>query len=266
MLRLVVLVSKYKCEGCGKQLSKSGYYKHRKKCEAYLGESVDTPESVPIKPLDTVQWSETPQESTDPIESTQEDHSDTPDDTPIEEEEPAKPDWFDFDVEEEGNTTDHFPTALKMAAGAGGMGAMPRHPSNAQVKAMHDTNLSMIMLGLGGIDSITQAYGRAVTLDKNLVVKHSTDDKVMTATAQYNWMMEKGINPSALVSTGTIAAALTTYYIVPPILKIRKRSKIKFFKNRAGGLLSRIPFIGRFFKRGRQQSVVITTPDGEANQ
>lgn len=243
-------MSKFKCEGCGKQLSKSGYYKHRKKCEAYLSEGRDKPKPAPIKPIETVQFTEPPQESPDPIEATHEDPTIIDDETPEEVgEEPAKPDWFDFDIEEDDDTTDHFPTALKMAAGAGGMGEMPRNPSSGQLKAMHDTNLSLLMLGLGGIDRVTQSYGRAVTLDKELIVKHSTDDKMMTATAQYNWMLEKGINPSALVSTGTIAAALTGYYIIPPILKIRKRSKVKLFKNRAGGFLSKIPLIGRFFKK-----------------
>ena len=98
---------------------------------------------------------------------------------------------------------------------------------------------------------LIQTYGRAVTLDKELVVKHSAADKEMVAHAQYNWLLEKGINPSAFVSTGTIAAAMTGYYIVPPVLKIRKKSKVRFFKGagKIGNFFSRIPFIGRFFRR-----------------
>ena len=73
----------------------------------------------------------------------------------------------------------------------------------------------------------------------------------MVALAQYNWMMEKGIDPSSLVGTGAIAAAMTGYYVVPPVLKVRKKAKVRLFKN-AGRIISipgRIPFIGRFFRR-----------------
>ena len=238
----------HECEGCGKKLSKSGYYKHRKKCEAYLSKD-EMPQTAQIEPSEAVQFSTPTHESPEPLESTEEDLSGDNGNIPIDEAE--RPDWFDFDADIDEGATEHFPSALKMAAGAGGMGDMPRNPSKAQIQAMHDTNLNLLILGLGGVDTLLQTYGRAVTLDKELVVKHSNDDKMMVAHAQYNWLLEKGINPSNFVSTGAIAAALTTYYVVPPVLKIRKRSKVKFFKGagRIGGFFSRIPLIGRFFKR-----------------
>jgi len=243
---------KFTCEGCGKKLSKSGYYKHRKKCEAYL--SKDEPvEIVEINYSEPVQFSTATHESPEPLESTEEDLSGNNENIHIEEEpqESERPDWFDFDVDVDEGATEHFPSSLKMAAGAGGMGDIGRNPSKAQIQAMHDTNLNLLILSLGGIDGLLQTYGRAVTLDKELIVKHSTDDKMMVAHAQYNWLLEKGINPSNFVSTGAIAAALSTYYVVPPVLKIRKRSKVGFFKSagRISGFFSRIPLIGRFFKR-----------------
>lgn len=243
---------KFTCEGCGKKLSKSGYYKHRKLCEDYLSIG-DSPKTAPIESTEAVQFSTPTHEPIAPSESTEEDLSSNNDNIPIEEtsEESERPDWFDFDADVDEGATEHFPSALKMAAGAGGMGDIGRSPSKAQIQAMHDTNLNLLILGLGGVDTLLQTYGRGVTLDKELIVKHSSDDKMMVAHAQYNWLLEKGINPSNFVSTGAIAAALTTYYVVPPILKIRKRSKVKFFKG-VGGIgrfLSKIPLIGRFFKR-----------------
>lgn len=231
---------KFACEGCGKQLSKSGYYKHRKKCPAY-NQTEETPKTTVSEPSETVQFTAPTQETPDPIESTEEDLSGNSEETTDE-----RPDWFDFEVEEEG-VTESMPTALKWAAG--GVGSLGAKPSKEQVEAMHNTNLQIIVGALGGVDILIQTYGRAVTLDKQLSVKHSSSDKEMVAHAQYAWMMEKGINPSDFVSTGTIAAAMTGYFIIPPILKIRKRSKVRFFKSAGRGFLSRIPLIGRFFKR-----------------
>ena len=225
-----------------KSTFKSGYYKHRKKCEAYIqikeleAHNQEPQEVEPIE--ETVQFS---QES-EPI------HVETDIDTD-ENYDDERPDWFDFQVEEEEGVTEHIPTALKWAAGAGG--DLGKNPTKAQIEAMHQTNLQILIGGLGGVDLLIQTYGRAVTLDKELVVKHSAADKEMVAHAQYNWLLEKGINPSAFVSTGTIAAAMTGYFIIPPVLKIRKKSKVRLFKGagRIAGFFSRIPFFGRFFKR-----------------
>ena len=230
-------------EGCGKKLSKSGYYKHRKKCPDWLAlqESNSEVEVKPIEPVEeTVQFSGEHEHEHIHVE-TDIDTDESYDD--------ERPDWFDFQVEEEEGVTEHIPTALKWAAGAGG--DLGKNPTKAQIEAMHQTNLQILIGGLGGVDLLIQTYGRAVTLDKELVVKHSAADKEMVAHAQYNWLLEKGINPSAFVSTGTIAAAMTGYYIVPPVLKIRKKSKVRLFKGagRIAGFFQKIPFIGRFFRR-----------------
>lgn len=244
-------MSQYQCEGCGKELSKSGYYKHRKKCPDYIAlkDLQETPQPTPKIEEETVQF------------------SDEAEDIEIEEE-AERPDWFDWDSGESDEATEHFPTALKMVAG---QGASPssRNPSKAQIEAMHNTNLNMLIMGLGGVDMLIQSYGRAVTLDDELTVRHSESDKEMVAHAQYNWMLEKGINPSRLVSTGSIAAALTTYYVVPPILKIRKKSKIKlaskFAFRKTGNFLSKIPLIGRLFKK-RPTAEPIPSTEGEPNE
>jgi hypothetical protein len=248
----------HQCEGCGKKLSRSGYYKHRKTCDAYLG--LESPsEDIEIKPVETVQFSEAPEESPTLEEGSKSENTAT-----FEQEQ--QPDWFDFKVEDEEGVTENIPTALKMISTFAGS-STNRKPTEQEIQTMHDTNLNMLMLCLSGVDSTIQAYGRAVTMDKDLVVKHSDSDKLMTATAQYNWLLEKGINPSALVSTGTIAAAMTGYYIIPPVLKIRRRSKVRLFagmaKGKVGGFMSRIPLIGRFFKRREVAQPVAVNHTGD---
>ena len=222
----------HQCEGCGKKLSKSGYYKHRKNCPDY-----QLLKNPPEEKTTVVEFSEDPGEiEIEEIEAEEQ----LPED--------ERPDWFDFDAGIEEGVTEEFPTALKWAAS--GATQLGKNPSKEQIQAMHDTNLQILIAGLGGVDLIIQGYGRAVTLDKELTVKHSTSDKEMVAHAQYNWLLEKGVNPSDFVSTGMIATALTGYYIVPPLVKIRKKSKVKFLKG-AGKItrvFSKIPFIGKFFK------------------
>ena len=128
--------------------------------------------------------------------------------------------------------------------------------SDAQIEAMHDTNLNLLIMMLGGVDVVLSTYGTAVCQEE-VKVKHSDADKSLTAHAQYAWMLEKGINPSAYLGTGTIAAALTGYYVIPPLMKIRRRSKVRLFTglafNKVGNIFSRIPLIGRFFRKRQQQ-------------
>lgn len=234
----------HECEGCGKKLSRSGYYKHRKKCDSYLQmkddvvriEAKPSEEAVSFSEPDSIEW-----EDSEP-QTINIDSDESYDD--------ERPDWFDFDIGEEEGVTEQFPTALKWAAN-GATGELGKNPTKQQIEAMHNTNLQILIGALGGVDILIQSYGRAVTLDKELTVKHSSSDKEMVAHAQYKWLLEKGINPSDFVSTGAIAAALTGYYVVPPLLKIRKKSKVRFFKGagRIGSFFSRIPLIGRFFKK-----------------
>lgn len=237
----------HQCEGCGKKLSKSGYYKHRKNCNAY-NEIKDEPVKIaPKESTEAVNFSDSAQESPNPLESTEEDLTSNNESIPIEEDE--RPDWFDFEIAQEEGVTEEFPTALKWAAG-GVAGELGKNPTKAQIEALHNTNLQILIGCLGGVDLLIQTYGRAVTLDQELTVKHSSSDKEMVAHAQYQWLLEKGINPSDFISTGAVAAALTGYYVVPPILKIRKKSKVRLFQGvgRVRGFFARIPLIGRFFK------------------
>lgn len=172
-------------------------------------------------------------------------------DVPIEEN-TSSGEWMDFEFEEV-QTTESIPTALKMLSSFG----KGEKKTPEQIQMMHTTNLEILKMGLTATDVLITKYGQAVMLDEEYLCRHGEEDKQMVALAQYNWMMEKGIDPSSLVGTGSIAAAMTGYYVIPPVLKVRKKAKVLLFKN-AGRIMSfpaSLPFIGRFFRR--KKAVVV---------
>lgn len=238
------MAKEYQCDSCGEPLSKSGYYAAKKRgyCRA----------CKPSKQSETkTQGGETstvsgynmdarssPSPSPPPIQETSES-------VPIEESETSA-DWMDFEFEE-SEATESMPNALKMLSAFGG----GEKKTPAQIEMMHTTNLEILKMGLTATDVLITKYGQAVMLDEDYSCKHGEEDKHLVAMAQYNWMMEKGIDPSSLVGTGAIAAAMTGYYIVPPVLKVRKKAKVRLFKNasRVFSFPARLPIIGRFFRR-----------------
>lgn len=228
----------YQCDSCGHPLSKSGYYTAKKrgycrKCKTNTKESIQDEKgsSIPIPRLEESASTSPP--SSPPIQEDKE-----------REEDDSSPEWLNFEFEED-STTEHIPSALKMAV------AM----KSGNTEISHETNLEVLKLGLTGVDVLITKYGQAVTLDEEYLCKHSDNDKELVAHAQYRWMLEKGIDPSSIIGTGTLAGALTGWYIVPPIMKVRKRSKVRLFKNAGKGFLSRIPIINRFFKKKKSPSL-----------
>lgn len=228
------MTKEFECDSCGFPLSKSGYYTAKKR--GYCRQCKDNTKagiqerkvSIPIPSLDESGSTSPP--TPPPIQENEE---------PIEDD--SSPDWLNFEFDED-STTEHIPTALKMAVAMKG--------GNTQIS--HETNLEVLKLGLTGVDVLITKYGQAITLDEEYLCKHSDNDKELVAHAQYRWMLEKGIDPSSIIGTGTLAGILTGWYIVPPVLKVRKRSKVKLFKNVGKGFFSRIPIINRFFKKKKQ--------------
>lgn len=159
--------------------------------------------------------------------------------------------WDSFDLGIEEDVSDVIPLHLKAIA-------KPQEPvkkkklSKAQQKALRETNVAMITMGLGAIDQLLTSYGKATTLDKEFKVRHSDQDKKLVANAQFDYMDSRGWYITDHVGTGAVALSLTGWYIGAPVLRIRRKSKVKLLKN-TGRFLGRIPLIGRFFAR-RQRS------------
>ena len=224
----------YACDSCGHPLSKSGYYTAKKRgycrqCKNSQGGEVEVSSIPPLS-------SSFDESSPPPIEE----------DRDIEDYDDNEPEWLNFEPDESEEITESIPTALKMATALSGD---PSARTKKEIELAHQTNLEILKMGLGGVDVLITKYGQAITLDKEYSCRHSEADKELVAHAQYRFLLEKGIDPSSIVSTGTIATALTGYYVLPPIMKVRKRAKVKLFKNagRFFGVFRKIPLIGRLF-------------------
>ena len=232
-------MSENNCSKCGKAYkSRSGLWKHEQKCDKDPMEH--TQSSVVDEPVDTSSSvaSPTPTDSNEVAE-------DTPTST-----------WMDFDLGAgEVEYTDTAPTALKMITS---MKPKDRNKlTKAEEKAFKETEKAMLKMVLGGIDTVLTQYGKAVCIDPDFVVKHSESSKEMVASAQYAWMEEKGLSITKYANKGVVAGALTGWYIGAPLMRIKRDAKKPMLKRIGGGsrsLLSRIPLIGRLFKRKQPNS------------
>jgi len=228
-------LSDHVCETCGKSYkSRSGLWKHQKaKGHGKFAGSKDEvqDQTVPI-PITETQSSE---RSTEPPNPSVE--------TPPGSEDTTSFEWADFDFGSSDNT-DTIPTTLKSIVKPmpGGSGKLTK----AQYTALENQNKGILKMGLTTIDVLLTKYGQAVSLDPDFEVKHSDSDKELVANAQWRYLEEKGLFLTNYLSTGMIAGSLTVWYVGQPIMRIRKNAKKKLIRGR---LLSRLPLIGRFFKR-----------------
>jgi len=226
--------TEYPCphEGCSKVLkSRAGIYKHSKKC-SYGNDTIGSSEPESQSVSGEVNSSSSLPPTDDPDIGTIED----------------KGDWMDFDLGD-SNETDHIPAALKMITS---QPSSKKKKSVKELKAIKDTEIGLLKMGLGGIDVILTQYGKGVTLDKEFNVAHGDKTKTLVANAQHAWLDEKGITISKYASKGMIAGSLTAYYVGGPIMRIKKEAKKPMIKRIGGGFrgfLGRLPLIGRLFKK-----------------
>jgi len=240
-------MTEYNCDSCGSSLSKSGYYAARKRGYCRQCKPAETKRTVSRPSSPDAATSSSGEPSTYSPMTGYDGPMDDTDSTAVGEEEGSSS-WMDFDLGSEP-ATEHIPSALKMAAGMAGGEKGPN------VALMHETNLSVLKMGLSGVDVLLTQYGRAVMIDATYECRHSDSDKELVARAQYQWMLERGINPSDYISTGGIAAALTSYYILPPLVKIQRKSKRKVLKG-LGGITKPFKRIWPFGRKRRAQDVL----------
>lgn len=227
-------MSEFVCETCGKEYqSRSGLWKHQKKAghgkfavepQEFSSSGEDEPTIGTPNPTD-----EQPPSS-----------DSSPEDTTFE--------WADFDFGT-NEATDVLPTPLKSIVKPmpGGTGKLTK----VQAKALEDQNKGILKMMLTTVDSLLTAYGKGVCVDESFQVKHSESDKELVANAQYRYMEEKGLFLTNYLSSGMIAGSLTVWYVGTPLMRIRRNAKKKLIRGR---LLSRLPLIGRLFKRKKETS------------
>ncbi len=231
---------------CGKVLkSRAGIYKHEQKCA--LG-NTDT--------IGSIDESEYESASGEVASS-----SSLP---------PSDPDvgtnneWMDFELGGDIET-DSIPAALKMITAT----PSKKKKTPKELKAIKDTEIGLLKMGLGGIDVILTQYGKGVTLDKEFEVRHGDKTKTLVAGAQHAWLEEKGITISKYASKGMIAGSLTAYYVGAPIMRIKKEAKKPMIKRLGGGFrgfFSRLPLIGRLFKKKVEEPTVFDYTGDEIDE
>ena len=238
-------MTKYNCEECSKSYkNRSGLWKHIKnkhsgKITEADGYSATTDDASKLSSspdsMSSGGVSESPIPTSDPSISEKEL---PPEDTPK---------WMDFDFGSD-ESTDTIPSSFKSI-----LTPMPAGGSKLtknQAVILETQNKGILKMFLTVLDSGLSAYGKAVSLDPDFQVRHSEADKELVSNAQYRWCEEKGFFLTNYLSTGMIASSLTLWYVSVPMYRIRKNAKKKLFKGR--GLLSRLPLIGRLFKKKEQ--------------
>ena len=228
-------MAEHNCSKCGKEYkSRSGVWKHEQKCQVDI---LDTSQSSVDEDIGV---NASMPSSSPPVESSE------AEDTPST--------WMDFDMGiGEVDYTDTTPTALTMLANHKPKDR--KKMTKAEQASFKTTEKAMLKMALGGIDTVLTQYGKAVTINPDFIVKHSDTSKEMVASAQYAWMEEKGLSISKYANKGMIAGALTAWYVGAPLMRIKKDAQKPMLKRIGGGsrsLLSRLPLIGRIFRRKKQ--------------
>jgi len=235
--------AEWECRGCGrKYATRSGRFKHEKKCDQ-LNDDDDQP----------IEVMETTDEQPDADDEVGTSSASIP---PVDEDSSpsssTSSSWQSFTLDIDENVTEVMPTPLKMAVKQS-KAPKGKKQTPAEKKAEEDLNIQLLKSGLTITDSLLTKYGRAVTLDESLVIRHSEADKNMVAGAQFRWLKTKDILPSAVINEGLIAGGMTAWYVGAPLMKIRKKSKVPMLGKVSGGL-RRLPLIGRLLGRRKKKA------------
>ena len=276
------MAKKHVCPDCGKSYaSRSGLWKHTQKFQG----------SCRPDPVDGIHKSEddgshlkaNDLRSSDPIRVTPEDSMsdggegsldsvaspppspDPPLDTIGREPDPEFEDWAEFDLGIDEDVTEVIPAPLKVIT-AQDPRKTGRKPTQKELKAIRETETSILKAGLTGVDTILSHYGKGVTMNTDFQVVHSDQSKDLVANAQQEWLEEQGVQITAWLGKGAVAGILTSWYVGGPLLRIRKEAKkpmIKRIGGGAGSLMSRLPLIGRLFKKKKPENEFFHPIEGE---
>jgi hypothetical protein len=230
---------------CGKELSKSGYYKHMKKgCPLARGGGSSSSVSST---------------SFDPPSPSMESPAPSPDDF-----DDTTPSWATWEPSESVEASESMPSPLRFIAARGSMAGV-RNP--AEIEAMRQQSRAILALGLTAWDAGATRYARAITEDDEYLISHSDQDKMMVADAQARWLESRGFLVSDVVGDGAIAAALTGWFVIPPIAKATSKAKRGFLspiqKGRIAVFLGRLPIIGKRLRKRRMKKQVQEIQESE---
>ena len=232
----------YVTECCGKAMSKSGFYKHMK-----ITREKGCPNTRGSGSSSSVSST-----SYDPPTPSPENPAPSQDDFDDE-----TPSWATWEPSESVEASESMPSPLRFIAARGSMAGV-RNP--AEIESMRQQSRAILALGLTAWDAGATRYARAITENDEYVISHSDEDKMMVADAQARWLESRGFLVSDVVGDGMIAAALTGWFVIPPIAKATSKAKRGFLspvqKGRIAVFLGRLPIIGKRLRRRRMKKQV----------
>jgi hypothetical protein len=156
-------------------------------------------------------------------------------------------DWGGDDVQD--SATDFMPTPLKSLHKKSTAGKRSKR-TKAELETARTTSKSITMLGLTFGDTALSVWGRGQLLDPEFKVQHDEKSKEFTADAVVGAMEERGLFLADSISRTAVATVMLGWYFGAPAYRIQKQSKKSLFRGGKGsGLLSKIPLIGRFFRK-----------------
>ncbi len=227
----------YHCHECEWTGSKSGYYKHKKAKHSIEDDMVESEES----------------HHTVEVEDAPYDTHDSSSDSAAEVEVEETSGWLNWgEMETEEESTHSMPSPLKNIKKKATKSKRSKR-TKAELANARTTSKNLLVMGLGMSDVLMSAYGKGVTLDKNFEVVHKASDKELVAESGVAYMEEKGIFLSDRISKGMVFSAMLGWYHLVPLNDIRKKAETPLFK-RGGGLLRRLPLIGRLFRKKDKKS------------
>ena len=132
------------------------------------------------------------------------------------------PDWAQFDMGDLPEGVQVIPAALKKVRRHGVKG---RKRTKAEIQQEQQTNQSILKMGYRTGDFLMTKYGRAVTVDPELLITHTEQDYEWISGITYAFLEDRGVNLAVIIGPGTMAAVANAYWFGKPIADIQKKAK-----------------------------------------
>ena len=157
----------------------------------------------------------------------------------------STPTWRDFTFEAEiEEATAPIPSLLK-GLKRDGRGKKVRNMTGAE----RDSQRRIIGIAYRTIDGVVQRYGRAVTQDKSYEITRTSNDYEWIGNLTLDMCEEQGLSGIPISATGLWVIG-SGYWVGKPIVEIQGKRTTK-----RRPILSRIPFIGKRFKKKTDEAV-----------
>ena len=162
-------------------------------------------------------------------------------------EDSTSPEWKSFDAGEsfEGEPSSPIPTVLK---------SLDRQRSGKKVHNMsaaeRGSQERIISIAYRGIDGVVERYGKATTADKSYTITRSDDDYRWISSLTLEMCEEQGWS-GIPISASILWVAGSTYWVGKPIAEIQSKKVVKL----GGGILAKLPFIGKRIRRKQAEKI-----------